>query len=101
MWILRTVAAEGGGESLTFRLRAGGIKTLGRATRADFIVDEALVSRLHCRFTAGAGGALDVEDLGSTNGTFVNGKRVKKSRLATGDRVRVGRVEIEVSEAAN
>jgi pSer/pThr/pTyr-binding forkhead associated (FHA) protein len=75
------------------------MKTLGRATRADFIVDEPLVSRLHCRFTAGAAGGLEVEDLDSTNGTFVNGKRVKKKRLAAGDSVRIGRVELEVAEA--
>jgi pSer/pThr/pTyr-binding forkhead associated (FHA) protein len=101
MWILRTKAAEGGSDPLTFRLRAGGMKTLGRATRADFIVDEPLISRLHCRFTAGAAGVLEVEDLGSTNGTFVNGKRVKTARLSPGDCVRVGRVEIEVAEATH
>ncbi len=101
MWILQAKTAGDAGGTTTFRLRAGGMKTLGRATRADFIVDEALVSRIHCRFTAGTNGELEVEDLDSTNGTFVNGERVKKARLAAGDRVRVGRVEIEVSEAAN
>lgn len=101
MWILRSKAAEGGSDALTFRLRAGAMKTLGRATRADFIVDQPLVSRVHCRFSAGAAGVLEVEDLESTNGTFVNGKRVKSSRLESGDCVRVGRVELEVSEAPN
>ena len=43
-------------------------------TGADFIVDAALVSRLHCRLTAGAT-ELEVVDLESTNGTFVNGER--------------------------
>ncbi len=56
---------------------------------------------MHCRFTAGAAGVLEVEDLESTNGTFVNGERVKTSRLEPGDCVRVGRVEIEVTEATN
>jgi pSer/pThr/pTyr-binding forkhead associated (FHA) protein len=101
MWILRTRAAAGGSAPQTIRLRAGGMKTLGRATRADFIVDEPLISRVHCRFTAGATGVLEVEDLESTNGTFVNGERVKTARLSPGDSVRVGRVEIEVTEAAN
>jgi pSer/pThr/pTyr-binding forkhead associated (FHA) protein len=100
MWIFRARTSEGA-EPLVFRLRAGAIKTLGRATRADFIVDEALVSRVHCRFTAGTRGSLEVEDLGSTNGTFVNGKRVKTSRLASGDSVRVGRVEIDITEATH
>jgi pSer/pThr/pTyr-binding forkhead associated (FHA) protein len=101
MWILRTKTAADGAEPLTFRLRAGGIKTLGRATRADFILDAPLVSRVHCRFTAGPAGMLEVQDLDSTNGTFVNGKRVKNSPLSPGDCVRVGRVEIEISEATN
>lgn len=101
MWILQTKPADDGGEVMTFRMRSGGMKTLGRATRADFIVDEGLVSRLHCRFTAGASGELEVEDLDSTNGTFVNGERIKRAHLAHGDRVRVGRVELEVAEAPN
>jgi pSer/pThr/pTyr-binding forkhead associated (FHA) protein len=101
MWILQTKATEHGGDPMTFRVRAGAMKTMGRATRADFIVDEALVSRLHCRFTVGAAGELEVEDLDSTNGTFVNGKRVKRVRLVHGDLVRVGQVEIEVAEAPN
>jgi pSer/pThr/pTyr-binding forkhead associated (FHA) protein len=92
MWILR--AAEGD-EALTFRLRPGSIKTIGRATRADFIVDAPLVSRLHCRLESDAD-ALEVIDLSSTNGTFVNGKRVRRAHLQTGDRLRVGRVELSI-----
>ena len=89
MWILQS------GES-TFRLPAGAIKTVGRAPRADFIVDAALVSRLHCRLTA-TDRNVEVVDLQSTNGTFVNGKRVAQAKLAVGDRLRVGRVELKVA----
>jgi pSer/pThr/pTyr-binding forkhead associated (FHA) protein len=92
MWILQS--PEG-----TFRLRAGAIKTVGRASRADFILDVALVSRVHCRLTAGDD-QLEVVDLKSTNGTFVNDKRIEKARLATGDRLRVGRVELTVERQA-
>ena len=46
MWILQSADA-------TCRLKSGAIKTVGRAPRADFILDAALVSRLHCRLTAG------------------------------------------------
>jgi pSer/pThr/pTyr-binding forkhead associated (FHA) protein len=88
MWILQSPDA-------TFRLKSGAIKTVGRAPRADFILDVALVSRLHCRLTA-ADDQLEVLDLKSTNGTFVNDKRVEKATLATGDRLRVGRVELTV-----
>ena len=97
MWILEAV----GDESLRFRVRPGTIKTVGRATRADFIVDRAMVSRLHCRLEAGPEGPageveLEVVDLSSTNGTFVNDERVERKRLSNGDLLRVGRVELKV-----
>ena len=95
MWILQR--SEPSDDAVTFRLRGGAIKTVGRAPRADFIVDAALVSRLHCRLTATDDG-LEVVDLSSTNGTFVNDKRVKKATLASGDRLRVGRVELKVAK---
>ena len=91
MWILQS-------DEATFRLRPGAVKTVGRAPRADFIVDAALVSRLHCRLTAGDEN-LEVVDLKSTNGTYVNGKRVTKAQLANGDTLRVGRVELTVGRA--
>lgn len=96
MWILQSSPDDH--DALTFRIAAGAIKTVGRATRADFIVDAALVSRLHCRLTAGDE-AVEVLDLKSTNGTFVNDKRVHKARLAAGDRLRVGRIELKVARA--
>jgi pSer/pThr/pTyr-binding forkhead associated (FHA) protein len=92
MWILASTEA-------TFRLKHGAIKTLGRAPRADFILDVALVSRLHCRLTA-ADENLEVVDLSSTNGTFVNDKRVKKAHLKSGDRLRIGRVELTIDKKA-
>jgi pSer/pThr/pTyr-binding forkhead associated (FHA) protein len=82
---------------LTFRLSSGAVKTIGRAARADFVVDRALVSRLHCRLTAG-NEKLEVQDLSSTNGTFVNGKRVDRAQIASGDRLRVGRIELKIEK---
>jgi pSer/pThr/pTyr-binding forkhead associated (FHA) protein len=93
MWILQS--SEG-----TFRLTPGAVKTIGRASAADFIVDVALVSRVHCRLTA-TDGHLEVEDLSSTNGTFVNDKKVDRANLATGDRLRVGRVELTIERQDN
>jgi pSer/pThr/pTyr-binding forkhead associated (FHA) protein len=98
MWILHTPDSEAG--PVTFRVSPGGVKTVGRAPRADFILDAALVSRLHCRLEA-AGETLLVVDLDSTNGTFVNDKRVERARLASGDRLRIGRVELTVEKALN
>ena len=94
MWLLKT--AEDAEAPFTFRILPGNIKTIGRAARADFIVDAALVSRLHCRLTATDEG-VEVVDLSSTNGTYVNDKRIKKATLASGDRLRVGRVELKIA----
>lgn len=91
MWILRTV-----GEELppqTFRLTDATTKTIGRAVGADFIVEAALVSRVHCRVSIAPSGDLEVKDLDSTNGTFVNDERVEIAHLKPGDRLRIGRVE--------
>jgi transcriptional regulator with GAF, ATPase, and Fis domain len=64
--------------------------TLGRSSEADLQLVDGKVSRQHCRFTAKRG-KLEVEDLGSHNGTFVNGERLKAPRqLAPGDEVAVG-----------
>jgi pSer/pThr/pTyr-binding forkhead associated (FHA) protein len=96
MWVLKTAAdAEA---PFTFRILPGSIKTIGRATRADFVVDAGLVSRLHCRLTAGAT-ELEVVDLDSTNGTFVNGERATRATLKGGDRLGVGRVDLIVEKS--
>jgi two-component system cell cycle response regulator len=98
MWILETAGAAE--EKFTFRVPAGAVKTIGRATGAEFIVDAPLVSRLHCQLTA-TGATLQVKDLDSTNGTFVNDKRISKAKMTSGDRLRIGRVELKVEKALN
>ncbi len=94
MWVLKT--ADDAEAPFMFRILPGSIKSVGRAARADFIVDAALVSRLHCRLTAGAT-ELEVVDLESTNGTFVNGERTDRAILKSGDRLGVGRVELLIN----
>jgi ABC transport system ATP-binding/permease protein len=94
MWILRTVS-EGEPEQ-TFRVLPGSIRTVGRSTGADFIVEAPLVSRVHCRLTVLPDGGLEVRDLDSTNGTFVNGERVQTAKVTSGDRLGVGRMELVV-----
>jgi pSer/pThr/pTyr-binding forkhead associated (FHA) protein len=94
MWLLKT--ADDADPAFSFRILPGSIKTIGRSSGAEFIVDAAMVSRLHCQITAGAT-ELEVVDLDSTNGTFVNGQRVKRASLKEGDRLGVGRVELLVA----
>lgn len=96
MWVLRASGLAEKPDGKTFRLSDGSIKTVGRATRADFIVDAPLVSRVHCRLTADRSGQLIVEDLDSTNGTRVNGTRVKRAVAKTGDEIGVGKVTLAV-----
>src|SRR5687768_11945950 len=95
MWTLQALDPEEVG--LTFRLLPGTFKTLGRASRADFVVDTPLVSRVHCRFTLSDSDELELEDLGSTNGTFVNGQKVTKTLLNHGDTLTIGRVRFVVN----
>jgi pSer/pThr/pTyr-binding forkhead associated (FHA) protein len=99
MWTLHSIEPDDAG--LTFRLLPGTLKTLGRAPRADFVVDAALVSRVHCRFTLDEGNQLELEDLGSTNGTFVNDKKVAKAMLNDGDKLTIGRVKFVVNSESN
>ena len=96
MWILKTNEIPEAG-SLTFRLLPGSLRTIGRAPAADFVVEAPLVSRLHCQLAVSAAGSLEVEDLNSTIGTYVNDRRVTRSVLVAGDLLRVGRVEMAVS----
>ena len=67
-WIL-----ESADPPITLRLPVAGVKTVGRTSRADFILEAPLVSRVHCRLTA-TDRHVQVEDLASTNGIFVNDK---------------------------
>jgi pSer/pThr/pTyr-binding forkhead associated (FHA) protein len=97
MWILESTDPQ---FELLFRMLPGEPKTLGRAPRADFIVDAPLVSRLHCRLDIDGQDQLAVEDLGSTNGTWVNGHKVQRAPLAVGDQLKVGRVVFDVKAAS-
>ena len=72
------------------RLEIEQTATLGRSSDADLQLVDGKVSRQHCRFTI-RNGRLEVEDLGSHNGTYVNGEKLTAARaLAAGDEVAVG-----------
>ena len=94
MWVLKSTDDDA---RYTLRVPPGSARTVGRGPRADFVVAAALVSRVHCHLSTSAD-ELAVEDLRSTNGTFVNDQRVRRSVLRVGDRLRLGRLELSVSE---
>ncbi|MFV1959628.1 MAG: FHA domain-containing protein [Planctomycetota bacterium] len=66
---------------------------VGRHPTVDFVLDDHLVSRRHFRVVAKAGTWV-VQDLGSTNGTVVNGRRVRQAALHDCDVIRVGETEL-------
>jgi hypothetical protein len=61
---------------------------VGRSSELDMVLVEDMVSRRHARIACGD--QIVIEDLGSTNGTFVNGEKIKKATLKEGDRVLIG-----------
>jgi pSer/pThr/pTyr-binding forkhead associated (FHA) protein len=62
---------------------------VGRSSELDMVLVEEMVSRKHARIAL-SGGVISIEDLGSTNGTFVNGEKVERGTLKEGDRVLIG-----------
>jgi hypothetical protein len=62
---------------------------IGRSSDLDMVLVEDMVSRKHARIQT-QGDQIWIEDLGSTNGTFVNGEKIKRARLKEGDRVLIG-----------
>ncbi|MBI5394347.1 MAG: FHA domain-containing protein [Verrucomicrobia bacterium] len=64
-------------------------KVIGRDEEADIIVEDRNVSRRHCT-VAGLPNGVRVQDLDSTNGIWVNGKRVASATLKNGDKLVVG-----------
>jgi pSer/pThr/pTyr-binding forkhead associated (FHA) protein len=62
---------------------------IGRAGELDMVLEEDMVSRRHAKITT-TDGQIVISDLGSTNGTFVNGEKVTKTRLKEDDRILIG-----------
>ncbi len=75
-----------GGE---FPLRPDKEVVIGRSSDLDMVLVEDMVSRKHAKISL-SHGKVTLEDLGSTNGTFVNGEKVKQARLKEGDRILIG-----------
>jgi diguanylate cyclase (GGDEF)-like protein len=73
---------------------------IGRGTRGGLLIDSDSVSRRHAR-VEWLGSSHRIIDLGSTNGTFVNGSRVTQHELRDGDRVQIGKVLLKYIAGGN
>jgi len=69
---------------------------IGRGRSADVVIAEATISRAHAAIGYDGKGFY-VQDLGSTNGTLVNGAKVERQSLKRGDQIQMGRLVIEVT----
>lgn len=90
-----SVTFTAGAGARRFELTEGRQLTIGRSSGADLQVNSPRLSRKHAAIRLDQKG-LNVEDLGSANGTFVNGQRVQQALLRPGDIVMVGGVAIRV-----
>lgn len=74
------------------------IKTCGREPTCDLVLESETLSRVHALIELGDDGLVSVQDIGSSNGTFVNRNdswvRARKLILCIGDRIRFGDVEV-------
>ncbi len=82
------------GSTREVRLDASGSATIGRSPECDLPIDDTQASRRHCTVIKVQSG-YEMTDLGSTNGTTVNGQLVKKKKLYHGDVIRIGVAEIQ------
>lgn len=92
-WAL--IVETGPQAGLTYVLGPGAT-VLGRGADSDIFLEDVTVSRHHARVTVGDAGLL-IEDLGSTNGTYVNGQWADAASLAAGDEVFIGKFHLVVA----
>ena len=86
-WALRFISGKyQGGE---FPLRPHREIIIGRSSELDMVLVEDMVSRKHAKITTDDK-TVTIQDLGSTNGTFVNGEKIRKVDLKDGDRILIG-----------
>jgi len=86
-WVLRFISGKYQGSEVPLETERELL--VGRASNTDLVLMEDMVSRKHAKLGL-VEGEVFIQDLGSTNGTFVNGERVKRSVLHEGDRVLIG-----------
>jgi hypothetical protein len=89
------LVVDGGPQTGLTYVLGEGETAAGRAAEADIFLEDVTVSRHHAVFVVDGEG-LTVTDLGSTNGTYVNGRRHETAALAPGDEVMLGKFHLVV-----
>ena len=92
--LYKLISTEG---EQTFELRSGSPLVVGRALNSDIPVFDPTISRKHAKVACDENG-VQVTDLGSSNGTFLNGARIDTARLSPGDVVTFGKVAFRLKE---
>ncbi|MDB4955832.1 MAG: domain containing protein [Myxococcales bacterium] len=96
---------------LTFRIFKGerllreetlalGVIKIGKVASAHLRIDDESVSRMHAILEIDPSGTVHLIDLGSTRGTFINGQKVNKAKLQSGDSITVGDVNVQLTIGA-
>ena len=78
----------------SFQLPAGGL-SIGRSGSNDINIDDATISSQHAKIYTYFNASY-IEDLNSTNGTYINGKPVQKHLIKPGDVIRIGRHQLKI-----
>lgn len=87
-WAMPVLALVCGGELLASYRLAAPVVLAGRDDGCDIKLTGSMVSRKHCKFVA-SGNTYSVQDLGSHNGTYLNGVRVERQSLRDGDKISI------------
>ncbi len=94
--------------ALTFRIFRGdqlvreetlhqSVIKIGKVASAHLRIEDESVSRMHAILEVDSSGNVQIIDLGSTRGTFINGQRINKAKLESGDAIGVGSLRLEVA----
>jgi pSer/pThr/pTyr-binding forkhead associated (FHA) protein len=94
MWLVASASVAG---NLPFRIDDGEF-VIGRSKRAQVILVDPTVSRRHAKLIRNRH-EVTLEDLGSSNATFVNGRRIERCNVQVGDQVRIGGVNCAISSS--
>lgn len=88
------IVLSGGPVGMMYRIRSDAPTIIGRSLDADVRLDDEGVSRNHAQIVVDPAGPPLIQDLQSTNGTFVNGVQISRQALHDGDKVQIGSTSI-------